>query len=204
MMPWSMYAKRPVARARVPVVDDAVRALAARHAGPAAGRRSTDYYRHDVGDADAQFDHQETTLSHLLRVPHPALANRTYGQALVDALLARGAIPERSRARARDRRRPRLRRARRDRAPARGGPHGRVHDRRARARARRGAEAAARRRRDVDRRRRARRRTCPTARSISCSPTRWSATCRRSSCRASTSASSSPAPAPPIAARCAR
>ena len=56
--------------------------------------RSTDYYRNEVGDADAQFDHHETTLSHLLRVPHPALRGRTYGQALVDALVARGAIRE--------------------------------------------------------------------------------------------------------------
>ncbi|MCA9674540.1 MAG: SAM-dependent methyltransferase [Myxococcales bacterium] len=52
----------------------------------------TEYYRRDVHDADAQFDHQETTLSHLLRLPHPALAGRTYGQALVDALVARGAV----------------------------------------------------------------------------------------------------------------
>jgi SAM-dependent methyltransferase len=54
----------------------------------------TEYYRHEVGDADAQFDHEETTLSHLLRVPHPALRDRTYGQALVDALLANGKVPE--------------------------------------------------------------------------------------------------------------
>jgi hypothetical protein len=53
----------------------------------------TDYYRHEVADADAQFDHEETTLSHLFRVPHPALAGRTYGQALVDALAARGSLP---------------------------------------------------------------------------------------------------------------
>ena len=53
-----------------------------------------EYYKHDVGDADAQFDHLETTLSHLLRVPHPALRGRTYGQALIDVLIERGAIPE--------------------------------------------------------------------------------------------------------------
>ncbi len=52
----------------------------------------TDYYRHDVADADAQFDHEETTLSHLFRVPHPALQGRTYGQALVDALAAQDAL----------------------------------------------------------------------------------------------------------------
>ncbi|TNF24737.1 MAG: class I SAM-dependent methyltransferase [Deltaproteobacteria bacterium] len=47
------------------------------------------YYRHEVEDADAQFDHQETTLSHLFRQPHPALRNRTYGEALIDALKRR-------------------------------------------------------------------------------------------------------------------
>ena len=36
----------------------------------------TEYYKRDVADADAQFDHQETTLSHLLRVPHPAQVDR--------------------------------------------------------------------------------------------------------------------------------
>jgi SAM-dependent methyltransferase len=54
----------------------------------------TEYYKHDVENAEAQFDHEETTLSHLLRIPHPALANRTYGQALVDVLLARDSIPQ--------------------------------------------------------------------------------------------------------------
>jgi hypothetical protein len=60
---------------------------------PAAGgaeMSTTAYYRDDVRNAEAQFDHQETTLSHLLRVPHPALAGRTYGQALADAVLAGG------------------------------------------------------------------------------------------------------------------
>jgi len=47
------------------------------------------YYRHEVEDADAQFDHQETTLSHLFRKPHPALRLRTYGEALIDALKRR-------------------------------------------------------------------------------------------------------------------
>lgn len=51
------------------------------------------YYREQVHDADAQFDHRETTLSHLLRVPHPALRERTYGQALVDSLLDRELLP---------------------------------------------------------------------------------------------------------------
>ncbi len=48
------------------------------------------YYEHDVEDAEAQFDHQETTLSHLFRAPHPALGGRTYGQALVDGLVDKG------------------------------------------------------------------------------------------------------------------
>lgn len=52
-----------------------------------------DYYRREVIDADGQFDHQETTLAHLLRRPHPALGDRTYGEALVDALADRGMLP---------------------------------------------------------------------------------------------------------------
>jgi SAM-dependent methyltransferase len=63
------------------------------------------YHQHAIGDADAQFDHQETTLSHLLRIPHPVLAApvgnngggrvaRSYGQALADVLIARGRVPE--------------------------------------------------------------------------------------------------------------
>ncbi len=52
------------------------------------------YYRHDVSDADAQFDHQETTLSHLFRRPHPALRGRTYGETLIDALKRRWASLE--------------------------------------------------------------------------------------------------------------
>jgi SAM-dependent methyltransferase len=52
------------------------------------------YHMQTISNADEQFDHTETTLSHLLRVPHPALANRTYGHALVDALAARGAFGE--------------------------------------------------------------------------------------------------------------
>ena len=51
------------------------------------------YYAASILDADAQFDHQETTLSHLFRFPHPALGGRTYGQALVDGLIASGELP---------------------------------------------------------------------------------------------------------------
>lgn len=53
----------------------------------------TAYYREHVSDAEAQFEHQETTLSHLLRQPHPALRGRSYGQALIDALAGRGIVP---------------------------------------------------------------------------------------------------------------
>lgn len=51
------------------------------------------YYQAGVGDGDEQFDHQETTLSHLLRIPHPALEGRTYGHALVDGLAKRAVLP---------------------------------------------------------------------------------------------------------------
>lgn len=51
------------------------------------------YYEQEVSDAAEQFDHRETTLSHLLRVPHPALAGRTYAQALLDGLSQRGLLP---------------------------------------------------------------------------------------------------------------
>jgi len=92
MMPWSAYAKRP---GMAPPYLASTMPYPTWQPGtpvpPAV--ELTDYYRHDVADADAQFDHLETTLSHLLRIPHPALRGRTYGEALVDALLARDAIP---------------------------------------------------------------------------------------------------------------
>lgn len=59
--------------------------------GPKLSPRA--YYEQAVGDAEAQFDHRETTLSHLLRVPHPTLRGRTYGQALIDALGEREFLP---------------------------------------------------------------------------------------------------------------
>jgi SAM-dependent methyltransferase len=52
------------------------------------------YYEADVDDADEQFDHQETTLSHLFREPHPALQGRTYGQAVIEGLAGRGMLPD--------------------------------------------------------------------------------------------------------------
>ncbi|HVK84841.1 MAG TPA: SAM-dependent methyltransferase [Kofleriaceae bacterium] len=92
VMPWSVYAKRP---AMAPAYLSSTMPYTPWKVGtPVPGTSSlTEYYKHDVVDANAQFDHQETTLSHLLRVPHPALRGRTYGQALVDALLAKDAIP---------------------------------------------------------------------------------------------------------------
>jgi len=107
MMPWSVYEKRPAMAppyltstmpyekwepgTRVPGQREAL------EGDPRASMEMVspaEYYKHDVKDADAQFDHQETTLSHLLRIPHPVLRGRTYGQALVDVLIAKGAIPE--------------------------------------------------------------------------------------------------------------
>jgi SAM-dependent methyltransferase len=93
MMPWSAYSKRP---AMAPPYLISTMPYAAWQPGRPvpAPVALTEYYKHDVSDAEAQFDHLETTLSHLLRVPHPALRGRTYGEALIDTLLARGAIPE--------------------------------------------------------------------------------------------------------------
>lgn len=93
VMPWSVYAKRP---AMAPAYLGSTMPYPRWTPGtPVPGAAELlDYHRDDIVDADAQFDHQETTLSHLLRVPHPALRGRTYGEALVDALLARGAVPD--------------------------------------------------------------------------------------------------------------
>lgn len=57
---------------------------------------ATDEYYRDVGDAAAQFDHRETTLSHLFREPHPALHGKTYGAALADALAREERLPARA------------------------------------------------------------------------------------------------------------
>ena len=93
VMPWSVYAKRP---AMAPAYLTSTMPYPSWHPGTAVpGQVSlTEYYQHDVADADAQFDHLETTLSHLLRVPHPTLGNRTYGQTLIDVLIGRSLIPE--------------------------------------------------------------------------------------------------------------
>jgi SAM-dependent methyltransferase len=96
VVPMSSYAKRPLSAPRylsstMPYPrwkrGEPVPGALGREVSPSA------YYQAEVADAQAQFDHQETTLSHLLRVPHPALGGRTYGAALVDALAARDALP---------------------------------------------------------------------------------------------------------------
>ncbi len=93
MMPWSVYAKRP---AMAPAYLTSTMPYPRWTPGTKAPATPalTEYYKDTVSDADAQFDHQETTLSHLLRIPHPVLGGRTYGQKLVDVLIARGAVPE--------------------------------------------------------------------------------------------------------------
>jgi protein-L-isoaspartate O-methyltransferase len=101
MMPWALYAKRP---SMAPAYLISTMPYASWQPGtPVPPPPALDAYHAQIAEADPQFDHQETTLSHLLRVPHPVLAAatgngvrapRTYGQALADALLARGAIPE--------------------------------------------------------------------------------------------------------------
>jgi len=92
MMPWALYAKRP---SMAPAYLTSTMPYPRWQPGtPVPGPVSlTTYHQHDIADADAQFEHQETTLSHLLRVPHPALRGRTYGQALADALLSKNAVP---------------------------------------------------------------------------------------------------------------
>ena len=92
MMPWSIYAKRP---ALAPAYLASTMPYARWQPGTPVPPpvNLSDYHLHNITQADEQFDHQETTLSHLLRVPHPALAGRTYGEALVDVLVARDAIP---------------------------------------------------------------------------------------------------------------
>jgi SAM-dependent methyltransferase len=104
MMPWSVYAKRPAMAP--PYLTSTMPYPSWRPGTPVPRQPALDaYHQHAIANADSQFDHQETTLSHLLRIPHPALATpgaaagapgawRTYGQALADVLLGKGAIPE--------------------------------------------------------------------------------------------------------------
>lgn len=93
MMPWSTYAKRPGLAPRY--LASTMPYPAWKPGAPVPPTVAlTDYHAHDITNADEQFDHRETTLSHLFRVPHPALAGRTYGQALADALVARGGLQD--------------------------------------------------------------------------------------------------------------
>jgi hypothetical protein len=95
MMPWSLYAKRP---ALAPAYLTSTMPYPAWQPGaPVPPPPALDAYHAAISGAEAQFDHQETTLSHLFRVPHPALAAagaaRTYGEALADVIVARGLVP---------------------------------------------------------------------------------------------------------------
>ncbi len=49
-------------------------------------------YHESIDDPDEQFDTVETTLAHLLRRPHIALGNRSYGHALLEALEGKGVV----------------------------------------------------------------------------------------------------------------
>lgn len=95
--PMSMYAKRPSTTPSYLISTMPYRAWKPGDPLEVPPRDvETDAYYQGIDDADAQFDHQETTLSHLLREPHPALHGRTYGAALVDALAAQGRLPSKT------------------------------------------------------------------------------------------------------------
>ncbi len=49
-------------------------------------------YRRDAVSPVERFDDVETTISHLFRRPHPALGGRSYGEALYQALRAKGLL----------------------------------------------------------------------------------------------------------------
>ncbi len=93
MFPKSTFAKRPQLQPAYLASTMPYRRWTPKDGAP-WGQTSGDeispkaYYEHDIEDAEAQFDHEETTLSHLLRRKHPALRGRTYGAALVDAVRA--------------------------------------------------------------------------------------------------------------------
>jgi len=92
-MPWAAFAKRPAMAP--PYLVSTMPYPSWKPGTPVPSKVNlVDYHRGSIQDADAQFDHLETTLSHLLRVPHPVLAGRTYGQAVIDVLIDRGAVPE--------------------------------------------------------------------------------------------------------------
>ena len=51
------------------------------------------HHRLDRVPPRRRFDEVECTVSHLLRLPHPALAGRRYGEALLQGIAARGIAP---------------------------------------------------------------------------------------------------------------
>lgn len=90
-MPWAAFAKRPAMAP--PYLTSTMPYQPWKVGDPVPGKASlVDYHRGSITNAEQQFDHLETTLSHLLRVPHPTLRDRTYGQAMIDVLLERNAI----------------------------------------------------------------------------------------------------------------
>jgi SAM-dependent methyltransferase len=93
--PLSMFAKRPQMAPKYLASTMPYRRWRAGEPieAPVTNVMTDDYYKDDVKDAAEQFDHRETTLSHLFREPHPALGGRTYGAALVDALAKEGRLP---------------------------------------------------------------------------------------------------------------
>jgi SAM-dependent methyltransferase len=54
------------------------------------------HHRQDRLSARRRFDEVECTVSHLLRLPHPALRGRRYGEALLQGIAAGGGSPGRS------------------------------------------------------------------------------------------------------------
>jgi SAM-dependent methyltransferase len=50
------------------------------------------YYANAIADATNQFDHHEVTVSHAYSSPHPALANRSYGEVFFEECYVRGAV----------------------------------------------------------------------------------------------------------------
>jgi SAM-dependent methyltransferase len=53
---------------------------------------ATSHYRTDARSVSTRFDDDETTLSHLFREPHAGLRGRSWGEALFEALVDRGAL----------------------------------------------------------------------------------------------------------------
>jgi ubiquinone/menaquinone biosynthesis C-methylase UbiE len=61
---------------------------------PAPEPSLRDYHKLEITSAMDQFERRETTLSHALRVPHPALEGRTFGGQLARVLVERDAFPD--------------------------------------------------------------------------------------------------------------